>query len=158
MKKKILILCAVVAVAAAGWFFMQGDNEGDGSVAVETAMVSRGKIVQTVNATGRIQPKTQVKISADISAKIVSIHIKEGDWVEKGDLLLRLDGERYQAAVEGAAANLRSFEANAKLAKANLNKAEKDYQRTRELSCPQVRVSSNPRCYVCGSGGRKCPL
>ncbi len=133
MKKKILILLGVVAVAAAAWFFMQGENEGDGSVAVETAMVAKDKIVQTVNATGRIQPKTQVKISADISAKIISIHIKEGDWVEKGDLLLKLDGERYRAAVEGATANLRSFEANAKLAKANLNKAEKDYQRTREL-------------------------
>jgi HlyD family secretion protein len=89
--------------------------------------------VQTVTATGRIQPKTQVKISADVSAKIIQLPVKEGDWVENGDLLAVLDGERLQAAVESAEASVSSAEANARLAKENMLKAEKDYVRTQEL-------------------------
>ena len=63
--------------------------------------------------TGRIQPVTQVNISADVSAKITRLAVKEGDWVEKGQFLLELDRERYVAEVESAEANLRSSEAEA---------------------------------------------
>ena len=100
---------------------------------VQTAKVGRQKIVETVTATGRIQPKTQVKISADVAAKITSLYVKEGDWVEKGTLLVQLDRERFLASVESAEANLRSTESNALLAKENMLKAEKDYIRTKEL-------------------------
>ncbi len=132
-KKKILlgsivILVAVIVVITA----TMNKNGGDG-VSVETAEVAPQKIVQTVTATGRIQPKTQVKISADVAAKIMRIYVKEGDWVEKGDLLVQLDKERYNAEVESQEANVRSAEANAKLARENMMKAEKDYDRTREL-------------------------
>jgi HlyD family secretion protein len=108
-------------------------NGGPEGIEVQTAEAGKQKIVQTVTATGRIQPKTQVKISADVSAKIVQLPVKEGDWVEKGDLLALLDGERLQAAVESAEASVSSAEANAKLAKENMLKTEKDYARTKEL-------------------------
>ncbi|GAB4341599.1 MAG: efflux RND transporter periplasmic adaptor subunit [Calditrichia bacterium] len=132
-KKKVilfaigLIVITVVVLAA----LRSGDKEK--ALAVNTEKVKRQVIVETVTATGRIQPKTQVKISADVGAKIVELAVKEGDWVEKGQLLCRLDQERFKAAVESAEANLRSYEANARLAKQNLVKAEKDYQRTLEL-------------------------
>jgi HlyD family secretion protein len=72
-----------------------------------------------------------VNISADISAKIIVLPVEEGDWVEKGQLMVRLDQERFVATVERAEANLRSTESNALLAKENMLKAEKDYQRAR---------------------------
>jgi HlyD family secretion protein len=100
-------------------------------------------IVQTVDATGRIQPKTQVKISADVSAKIIALHVEEGDWVEKGTLLVELDSERYAAAVELAEANVRSAQANAKLVSENMNKAEKDYNRARDLVSRNLESQSN---------------
>jgi HlyD family secretion protein len=89
--------------------------------------------VQTVTATGKIQPMIQVNISADVSAKITRLEVEEGEWIEQGTLLVELDRERYLAAVESAQANLRAAQANANLARENMVKAEKDYDRTREL-------------------------
>jgi len=132
MKKKILI--PIVAVAAIGvtvaFSLRKGHEEG---VAVQVAPVGRQTIVHKVNATGKIQPVTQVKISADVSAKITRLEVKEGDWVEKGALLFELDRERYVAAMESAEANLRAAQSNANLARENMEKARKDYERTEQL-------------------------
>lgn len=133
MKKKtmwIAIGALVVAVGAGAVIVGGGDEE---LLEVQTATVSLETIVQTVNATGRIQPKTQIRISADVSAKITALHIEEGDWVEAGTLLVELDRERYQAAVESAEANVRSAQANAKLVQQNMLMAEKDYDRARDV-------------------------
>ena len=100
---------------------------------VQTATVGLETIVQKVNATGRIQPKTQVRISADVSAKIMRLHVEEGDSVEEGQLLVELDRERYEAAVESAEANVRSAQANGKLVRQNMIKAEKDFERARDV-------------------------
>jgi HlyD family secretion protein len=109
------------------------NGNGNNGVHVQTEKVKKDRIVQTVTATGRIQPKTQVKISADVAAKIIGLHVKEGDWVEKGQLLVELDRERFEASVESAEANMRAVEANANLVKENMIKVEKDHARTKEL-------------------------
>lgn len=133
MSKKKIIIGAVILVIIIIIIVISISKRGEPIISVQTAKVERQKIVETVTATGRIQPKTQVKISADVAAKITNLPVKEGDWVEQGQLLVQLDRERFQAAVESAEANLRSNESNAVLARENLTKAEKDYQRTREL-------------------------
>ena len=89
--------------------------------------------MQKVQATGKIQPKSQVKISADVSAKITRMNVKEGDWVEKGDLLLELDRERYLASVEIEEANVRSAQANADLVQENVLQTERVFKRAKEL-------------------------
>ncbi len=133
MKKALLIfvILAVIVVAVIG--FLKMKDRGPNAIAVETAAVKPMEIVRTVSATGRIQPKTQVNISADVSAKITRMEIKEGDWVEKGDFLLEIDRETYLAAVDSAQANLAAAIANTNLAKENMIKANKDYERTSEL-------------------------
>jgi len=138
MKKKTMWMTigALVVAAAAGAVIIGGGDEE--LLEVQTATVSLETIVQTVNATGRIQPKTQVRISADVSAKITALHIEEGDWVEAGTLLVELDRERYQAAVESAEANVRSAQANAKLVQQNMLMAEKDYDRARDVVARQL--------------------
>jgi HlyD family secretion protein len=100
---------------------------------VQTAQVDRQRIVQKVNATGKIQPKTQVKISADVSGKIKNLAVVEGQWVEKGALLVELDRERFLAAVESGEANVRSAEANATLVLHNVERAEKEFTRSEGL-------------------------
>lgn len=141
MKKKALwITLAVVVVAGAGAVMMRGGEKE--LLEVQTAKIGRETIVQKVNATGRIQPKTQVRISADVSAKIVALHVEEGDWVEKGQLLVELDRERYEAAVERAQANVRSAQAEAKLVQQNMLKAEKDYDRSRDLVARKLESQS----------------
>ena len=104
MKRKTLwIIIGVVAiVSGAGAVVISGGDED--LLEVQTAIVSIETIVQKVNATGRIQPKTQVRISADVSAKIVSLHVKEGQFVQQGELLVELDRERFEASVESAEA------------------------------------------------------
>lgn len=132
-KKKIIIISITVLIVIAVVASLNLRKSGNEALEVQTAKVKRNKIVQTVTATGKIQPKTQVKISADVAGKITRLDVKEGDWVEKGQFLVALDRERYQAEVERAEANLRSIEANALLARENMLKAEKDYKRTKEL-------------------------
>jgi HlyD family secretion protein len=129
---------AVIAVAGA-YTFSNGEEE---MLEVETATVGLETIVQKVNATGRIQPKTQVRISADVSGKIMALHVEEGDWVEDGQLLVELDRERYEAAVERAEANVRSSQAEAELVRQNMLKAEKDYDRARDVVARQLESQS----------------
>jgi HlyD family secretion protein len=133
LKKKVvipLILTLVVIVIAVVSMRGNGDHQRIG-VTVEPA--GRHTVIQTVTATGKIQPMTQVNISADVSAKITRLDVKEGDWVEKGTLLLQLDRERYAAAVASAEANLAAAEANATLVKENMTKARKDHDRSKQL-------------------------
>ncbi len=133
-KKKIAFgTLAVLVVAAGAGVAWKVQGRGPEGVSVQTAPVGKMTIVQTVTATGRIQPTTQVNISADVSAKITRLDVKEGQWVEKGTLLLELDKERYVAAVESAEASLRSAEANANVVQESMTKADKDYERTKQL-------------------------
>ena len=133
MKRKTLwIIIGVVAiVGGAGAVVISGGEED--LLEVQTATVSLETIVQKVNATGRIQPKTQVRISADVSAKIITLHVDEGQFVQEGELLVELDSERYEASVESAEANVRSAQANATLVEQNMLKAEKDFDRARDV-------------------------
>ena len=133
MKKRLIWIgvALVVGVGATAAVSMRGG--GDEALAVQTAKVDRQKIVQKVSATGKIQPKTQVKISADVSAKIINLPVVEGQWVEQGELLVELDRERHKAAVESAEANVRSAQANAALVHENMDMAEKELERSQGL-------------------------
>jgi HlyD family secretion protein len=133
MKRKYLLIGAAVVVAGSvlGGAVLRG--RAHKPMEVQTAKVDRQKIVQKVNATGKIQPKTQVKISADVSGKIKKLAVVEGQWVERGALLVELDRERFLAAVESGEANVRSAEANATLVRHNLERIEKDLSRSEDL-------------------------
>jgi len=133
MKKKTLLIGAVIVVVAviAAGLAMRGG--GDEQLEVQTAKVDRQKIVQKVSATGKIQPRTQVKISADVSARIIKLAVEEGQWVEKNQLLVELDRERYLAAVESAEASVSSAQANATLVQQNVSRDEKEFSRMKEL-------------------------
>lgn len=132
-KKKIVLLAIILVVILVVVFAVFSRNGQDKAIEVQVEEVKRQKIVETVSATGRIQPKTQVKISADVAAKITKLDVKEGDWVEQGQFLVQLDRERFVASVERAEANVRSAEAEAKLANENMLKSQKDYERTKGL-------------------------
>jgi HlyD family secretion protein len=123
-RKIIIIVIAVVIVGvlvAANMFKKQ-----EPSVQVDSVKVRRGKLVETVPGTGRVQPEVQVNISANVSAEITGLFVEEGDRVKKGDLLVTLDRERYEAAAEQAQSSLKS-------AQAALAKSESELRRAREL-------------------------
>ncbi len=131
-KKKVIIGLSIIVVLVLIIVIMANKN-GDHKTIIQTEVAGKQGIVEVVTATGKIEPRTQVKISADVAAKIIHLAVKEGEWVEKGDLLVRLDQERYVAVFEQSDANLRSAIANANLAHENLLKVEKDLERTTTL-------------------------
>jgi HlyD family secretion protein len=142
-RKKLLIASGVVVIIAAAVIANIVKKNGRKAIEVETSPVKRQRVVETVTATGKVQPHIQVKISADVSAKITKLAVKEGDWVEKGDFLLELDRERYVAAAERADASLKSSESEAKLAQESMLKAEKDYHRYKELFDKKLESSAS---------------
>ena len=133
MKKIMLIGLPIVAVIVIAGLTLASRSRGVEGIQVEIEQAGRREVVQTVNATGKIQPMIQVNISADVSAKITRLEVEEGQWIEQGTLLIELDRERYLAAVESEEANLSAAKANGNLARENMVKAEKDYVRTKEL-------------------------
>jgi len=142
-KKKIIIGSVIILIIVVVVFSISRSKKGPDGITVQTEKVEKQKIVETVTATGRIQPKTQVKISADVAAKITHLNVKEGEWVESGKLLVQLDRERYLAAKESAEANLKASQSNAALAMENSLKAEKDYIRTKELFEKKLESQAN---------------
>ena len=133
LKKRFVWVVTALVLLTVVVLGMTMRGRGSKGVEVQTAKVARQEIVQKVNATGRIQPRTQIKISADVSAKIKRLGVVEGQWVEKGALLVELDRERYLAAVESAEANVRSAQANATLAEQNFTQAEREYTRAKGM-------------------------
>jgi HlyD family secretion protein len=132
-KKRVMLLSSVLLIIVIVIVTMSMKSNNKKGISVRTAKVDRQRIIETVSATGVIQPEIKVKISADVAAKITRLEVKEGQWVEKGQLLVQLDRERFLAAVERAEASLRATEANANLVKENMIKTEKDYLRVKEL-------------------------
>jgi len=133
LKKKKIIWLSAIAVIIIIIIVVVAKKNGHQATTVQTEIASKQNIIETVTATGKIEPKTQVKISADVAAKITHLGVKEGNWVEKGDLLVRLDQERYIAALEQTEANLRSVQANANVAMESLLKTERDFGRIEKL-------------------------
>lgn len=132
-KRNVGIIVAVVAVVAFGVAMKMRNGEQKEGVGVQLASAKKAQIIQKVNATGKIQPKLQVKISADVSARITKLAVKEGDFVKKGQFLLELDRERSQASVESQEANVRAAQSNAKLARENMLQAERVLKRSQEM-------------------------
>src|SRR5262245_40905606 len=142
LKRKHVLFGASALVLIAVVTGMALRGRGKKNPEVQTAKVSYQKIVQKVSATGKIQPKTKVEISADVSAKIVKLPVVEGQWVNKGALLVSLARERYLAAVESAVASVSSAEANASLVSENMTRAENEYKRSKELLASKLESQS----------------
>jgi HlyD family secretion protein len=143
MKRRFLWGGVALVVVAVGTIAMVARGRQSKGLEVQTDKVGRGEVVQKVSATGKIQPKTQIKISADVSAKIKKLGVVEGQWVEKGAFLVGLDRERYLAAVESAEANVRSAQANATLVRQNLDRTQKEFARSKELLARQIESESD---------------
>ncbi len=133
MKKKTIILGGIALVTVAVVAGLALRSRGEKPLEVQTAQASNNEVVQKVTATGKVQPKTQVKISADVSARIIRLGVADGQRIEKGQFLVELDREAYLAAVESAQANVRSVEANARLVRESMLQAEREFNRAKEI-------------------------
>ena len=120
----VLVIAATVAILA---------SRGDDAVTVRTEEVQRRDLVARVSATGHIEPKTSVDISADVSGRIVELTVEEGDDVEEADLLLVIDDARFRAALQRARASLADARAREVQARGRATQARRDFERIRDL-------------------------
>ena len=134
-KKLILIIGAVVVVILllvvgkkAGWFGKSGNYKK-----VEVTEVQKMDLVETVSATGKIQPEVEVMLSSEVSGEIISLPVVEGQQVQKGDLLVRVNPEIYESNLAQARASLLNMRAGLAQAEASLREAEASWERNRSL-------------------------
>ncbi|WP_286761310.1 efflux RND transporter periplasmic adaptor subunit [Salegentibacter sp. UBA1130] len=137
MKKKTLFIIIGIALALivllivgkkAGWFGKSGNFKE-----VEITKIEPIDIIETVSATGKIQPEIEVKLSSEVSGEIIELPVVEGQAVEKGDLLVRVNPDIYQSNVNRAQAGLETSRANYSQAQASLKQAEANYNRNKSL-------------------------
>ncbi|TAH42791.1 MAG: efflux RND transporter periplasmic adaptor subunit [Bacteroidetes bacterium] len=138
MKWLIIAVIALIVIAVVGKKMGWVGGEKPKTVSVEKA--SLRSIVETVSASGKIQPEVAVKISPDVSGEIVELNVKEGDRVTKGQLLARILPDIYQSYVDRSIAALNSSKANVENAKSRLiqvksqfEKAKLTYERNQKL-------------------------
>jgi HlyD family secretion protein len=124
-KTKIIIALAAIVVISVMVFVNLRKSRGE-VIEITTTEVKRGDISRTVSGSGKVQPVTDVKIAARISGEIKKIHVREGDTVKQGQLLVELDRASYSAYVEQIQSQLNS-------AKASVKKADADYSRIKGL-------------------------
>jgi HlyD family secretion protein len=135
-KKKIYIIIGVIvaliivliALSKAG---VIGKN--DNSIEVDTAKANEITIVETVSATGKIQPEIEVKISSQVSGEIIDLPIKEGQVVKKGDLLVKINPDLYTSGLNRSVSNYSGTKSGLNQADASFKEAEASYQRNKTL-------------------------
>ena len=131
----ILLVLVLIALAGSGYAWFR-KKEVPINVTVEKA--ARRTLTELVVANGKIQPVLQVVINPEVSGEITELPVKEGQHVKKGDLLLKIKPDNYQAARNSAEANYKSALAAKSLAEANLRKEEIEHKRAKELSTSKL--------------------
>jgi HlyD family secretion protein len=102
-------------------------------ISVTTERAIRKTIMQTVSATGKVQPETEVKISPEVAGEIIDLPVEDGKIVLKGDLLVKIKPDSYKALLEQQEAAISAAKATNLQQKATMFKAEHDFKRAEDL-------------------------
>ncbi len=131
MKKKILIGAIILVILVVIFLNLKGNR---GIVKrVKVQKVKRMLLVEKVNATGEVRPKKFVDLSSDISGRIIKIAVKEGDFVKKGQFLLKIDSTYNEWEAQRAKANLDDLKVQLKIQELNLKSKEREFKRYKSL-------------------------
>ncbi|HEU4762354.1 MAG TPA: efflux RND transporter periplasmic adaptor subunit [Gemmatimonadales bacterium] len=140
--KKVGIFAAVAVVVVIALVMMGRARKANAGTEVRMEKVTRRSLVSAVTASGKIDAKTSVDISADITGRITKIGVKEGDLVKKGQFLLQIDPTQYQAAVSRAEGLVASSQAATVQARANRDQAERALTRAKQLASSGTNLIS----------------
>lgn len=124
----VLLIAVLVTLSKMG---LMGSKET--VIEVEVAKANEITIVETVSATGKIQPEIEVKISSEVSGEIIALPIKEGQVVKKGDLLVKINPDLYTSGYNRTVAGLSQTKAGLSQADASFNEAKANYDRNKTL-------------------------
>ena len=130
----IILVLAAASIGATLWFRRTRDIE------VTVEVLQKQDLAAIVSASGKIQPKESVDISANTMGRVTRVAVREGDRVTRGQFLLQIDArtlqtavQRSEAAVLGARSGLESAHVAVETAQANLDRAQRDLKRQQEL-------------------------
>jgi HlyD family secretion protein len=137
MKNNKILKTLLIAVVALIVFAVIGKNLGwfGKALAVKVAVenVEKRTIIETITANGKIQPEKEVKISPDVAGEIVELTVKEGDNVEKGQLLCRIKPDIYVSQRDRSLAAISSAKARQAQSEAQFIQAELSFKRSKQL-------------------------
>src|SRR6478735_2227180 len=119
------VLFLIIALIVAG--------KREKPIPVTTEKAVRRTILQTVSATGKVQPETEVKISPEVAGEIIELPVEDGMQVKKGDLLLKIKPDSYKALLEQQEAAISAAKATNLQQKATMMKTEHDFKRAEDL-------------------------
>lgn len=124
----VLVIVLLVVLKKSG---VTGNS--DEGKEVETAVVKEVNLIETVTATGKVQPEVEVKISSEVSGEIIELPIKEGQAIKKGDLLVRINPDLYESGLSRTAASLSTAKAGLSQSEAQLKEAKANFERNKRL-------------------------
>ena len=137
MSKKTIYILIGAAVAIIALLIVLSKTGVIGSKdkgkSVEISSVTNMTIVETVSATGKIQPEIEVKISSEVSGEIIALNVIEGQVVKKGDLLVKINPDLYTSGYNRTVSNLSGTKAGLSQADASFKEAKANYDRNKTL-------------------------
>ena len=126
-------IVGIAVAAVAGLAYVGAKRGGPKATEVRIEAVEARDLVASVTASGKIQPRTKVDVSADVTGRIVRLAVKEGDIVQRGQFLLQIDPEQPAAAVQRAEAALASAKAQEAQSRANSIQARRNLERLEQI-------------------------
>jgi HlyD family secretion protein len=133
-RMKVGLAVAAVVLVVVGVVAFRINRKKNSGTEVRQEQVGRRDLVSAVTASGKIEAKTSVDISADITGRIIDIAVREGDLVKRGQFLLQIDPAQYQAAVARAEGVVASTQATLLQTKATRDQAQRAWNRARQLA------------------------
>jgi len=130
MKNWLIIGAIAIAIVAVS-FFRSGSSRS--TVEVEVATVERGAIMTSVIASGSLAFRDEVKLTSEVIGKVIELNVEEGDRVDEGQVLLRLDPEQFEAEVEQHRANVRMQQIAIERQEAYVANLERRWERQRSI-------------------------
>lgn len=124
----IVLIVSLIGLSKSGVI----GNKDEGKE-VEIVQVTATTVVETVSATGKIQPEIEVKISPEVSGEIILLNVKEGQVVKKGDLLVKINPDLYTSSYKRSVSNLSGTKAGLTQSEASFNEAKANYDRNKTL-------------------------
>lgn len=146
-KTLIIVVSGLIFLGLIGWVFGIKPRGDQKPIVVRLEEVQLGDLQEYISAPGEIEPKTQVEISAKVSARVEKLPFKEGASVKAGDVLIQLDSKEMESRLKSAEANymaqqsqvevtksqIESRKAQIKGTEASLEQARKDFERQKQL-------------------------
>jgi HlyD family secretion protein len=124
----VVIIGALVVAKKKGWI-----GWGTDTVTVETGYAHRRTVVESVTASGKIQPEVEVKMSPEVSGEIIEVNVVDGQQVKEGDVLVKINPDLYESAITRARAAVNSAKAGLAQSSVALDEAKKLWARNKVL-------------------------